>query len=125
MPIIGYTLKDADVKILAGTKTSTIREYTDKKYDRFAVAQIKGRKLCHYMHLRTPESRLIAITDIRDVEIFYFPVNSSLLEDIARMDGFDSARELYQWFFSMYGSTFPDRKYIRITWHPPEKEVGP
>lgn len=124
MPMIGYTLKDADVKILAGTKTSTIREYTDKKYDRFAVAQIKGRKLFHYMHPRTPESRLIAITDIRDVEIFRFPVNSSLPEDLARMDGFESAREMYQWFFSMYGSTFPDRKYIRITWNPPEKEVG-
>lgn len=122
MPILGYTLKDADIKILDGSKTSTIREYSDARYDRFAVAQIKGGKLYHYMHPRTPGMRLIAVTDIKDVEIFRFPENASLPEDLARIDGFDSAREMYQWFFSMYGATFPDRKYLRITWSPP-KEV--
>ncbi len=45
MPMIGYTLLGADQKILAGTKTSTIRLYTSAKYDRFAVSQIKGVRI--------------------------------------------------------------------------------
>ncbi|MDD4455667.1 MAG: ASCH domain-containing protein [Candidatus Methanomethylophilaceae archaeon] len=120
MPMIGYTLLGADQKILAGTKTSTIRLYTSAKYDRFAVSQIKGRKLYHYMYPRTKEMRLIAVTDIKDVEVFEFPKNSTLSEDLARIDGFASVREMYGWFFGQYGSTFPDRKYLRITWNPPE-----
>jgi len=120
MPMLSYTLDGAESKIAAGTKTSTIREYTAQRFDRYADAWMKGRRLYHYVHPRTPQMRLIAITDIESVEFFNFPKSPVLPEKLAKADGFDSAEEMYEWFAAKYGACFWALNWIRITWNPPE-----
>jgi hypothetical protein len=101
-------------KILDGTKTQTIRPYSEFQWKRFCNA----KKYQLYWH--NPRN---GGTLIKEVESDCIPVRFSFKSldpdtfiKIAMNDGFETAGEMHSWFYHKYGEKMFTMEFMLLRW---------
>jgi hypothetical protein len=114
-------------KVISEEKRQTIR-----KMRKTPIKQ--GDKLFLYSGLRTKQSKLLGLTTCKEVFTIWlsdesgdmrgskhtswglWEMNAIELECLAKMDGFENAEEMFQWFTKTHGQLRGRREFQVIRW---------
>lgn len=123
------TFKVFKEKIESGEKTQTIRMFTSSKWDRYRNA----KKFQLYWHNPRNGGKLIREVQPSEQPFLIAFNNSDQCSNIdiigeskerivdlnafAKRDGFESSREMFDWFFTEYGSGMYQEKFIVLRWN--------
>ena len=89
-------------KVRNGEKKQTIRRYTERKYKMFRDA-IGKNNLMAFVGMGSSTEELIYKGNITEViRTRFAALSPSEREELARKDGFDSAKEMLEWFHDHY-----------------------
>ncbi len=114
MVAISFSVEKLIYRILSGIKITTIRPLNKKwqqVLDNFNSS--KPIDLQFYYNQRSKMSLKFLDTPLRKIELYSL---ESMTENDAIFEGGDSKAELYDFFESIYGQHFLDKKYVRIWW---------
>jgi hypothetical protein len=115
-------------KIESGEKTQTIRRYSEFQFKRFTNAKI------YHLYWHNPRNggKLIKVVKPSEKPFLIAFNNSDYYSNIdiigeskervidlntfAKRDGFESSKEMFDWFFSEYGSRMYQEKFMVLRW---------
>lgn len=133
------TFKVFREKIESGEKTQTIRKYSPGQYRRLPNCWKKRETTGRYnLFWHNPRNGGIRIKDVvpsdrpflitfsggdhwpyvRTVSKFKQACNPQFHEEIAKRDGFETSRQMWDWFENEYGHKMYQSKFIVIRWLP-------
>ena len=103
-------------KILDGTKTQTIRRYSEFQYKRFCNAKK------YQLYWGNPRNGGKLIKEVEPAEqprIFSFrDATLGAIEELSLLGGFDDANEMLDWFYKRYGKDMFTKKFMILRWKP-------
>lgn len=121
-------------KIESGEKTQTIRRYSDFQFKRFTNAtkyQLywgnprNGGQLIKEVEKAENPFIIVFNNSDHELNINILPRNGmkkaydpNILLDFAKMDGFNSSREMFDWFYSHYGKDMYQKRFMVLRWKP-------
>ena len=137
------TFKVFKEKIESGEKTTTIREYNEGQFNKFANTYLNKKKLQLYWHNPRNGGKLIKEADMAGLpDKLQFckqdsPVGKNLqihrnlqfiknvatneklpLFELAKTEGFKNDSEMWDWFWLEYYTQMYEKKFMLIRWLP-------
>jgi hypothetical protein len=130
-------------KLESGAKCQTIRKYSPQQYQKFLNTWYRRETTGRYnLYWHNPRNGGVRIKDvvpaeqpflitfvggnyaphIRTVSKLGQAYNPGLLQEFAKRDGFETSREMWDWFEKEYGSKMYQEKFMVIRWHPEQHD---
>lgn len=103
-------------KILDGTKTQTIRRYSEFQFKRFCNAKK------YQLYWGNPRNGGELIREVEPAEpprMFSFrDATLGEIEELSILDGFDCPAKMLDWFEERYGEDMFTKKFMVLRWKP-------
>lgn len=124
-------------KILDGTKTQTIRRYSEFQYKRFCnakkyqlywgnprnggelIREVVPSIVPQIVHFeRINDTTLLWPEDLYHGGDILFNDMHGDINTLAQLDGFKDHKEMFTWFYERYGADLLSKKFMVLRWYP-------